>query len=298
MTGKPTIGWMGIGKLGLPIAARIAEAGYQVTAYDPAPGRLGLAAERGIIAATAPEETAGQDIVFSCLPHDKALLSATLGERGLIALMRKDAIFAETSTISPEASAEIGRAAESLGRAYLRLPISGNASIAHTGNLACFASGPRAAFDAVQPVLAAFTRAQTYLGTGEQARYAKLAVNLMIAATAVVMGESLALARKGNIGWRDMLDALADSAVASPMVKYKAGPMAARDFSSTFSCHQMVKDLDLILGAAHGAGVHAPIAAQIRETYGAIIALGGGEADFMEAVRHTELLSGLGEPEQ
>src|SRR5688572_23212283 len=119
MTGKPTIGWMGIGKLGLPIAARIAEAGYRVTAYDPAPDRLALAAERGIIAATAPEETAGQDIVFSCLPDDKALLSATLGERGLIALMRKDAIFAETSTVSPEASAEISRAAESHGRAYL-----------------------------------------------------------------------------------------------------------------------------------------------------------------------------------
>jgi 3-hydroxyisobutyrate dehydrogenase-like beta-hydroxyacid dehydrogenase len=297
MTGKPTIGWMGIGKLGLPIAARIAEAGYRVSAYDPAPGRLALAAERGIIAAAAPEEAAGQDVVFSCLPDDKALLSATLGERGIIALMREDTIFAEASTVSPEASAQVARAAESLGRAYLRLPISGNASIAHTGNLACFASGPRAAFDAVQPVLAAFTRAQTYLGTGEQARYAKLAVNLMIAATAVAMGESLALARKGNIGWRDMLDALADSAVASPMVKYKAGPMATRDFNSTFSCYQMVKDLDLILGAAHGVGVHAPVAAQIRETYGAIVALGRGDGDFMEAVRHTELLSGLGEPE-
>lgn len=298
MTGKPTIGWIGVGKLGLPVATRIAEAGYQVTAYDPAADRLALAVERGIIAARAAQEAAAQDIVFSCLPDDKALLAATLGERGLLASMRKDAIFAEASTVSPEASAQVARAAESLGRAYLRLPISGNASIAHTGNLACFASGPRAAFDAIQPVLATFTRAQTYLGESEQARYAKLAVNLMIATTAVVMGESLALARKGNIGWRDMLDAMADSAVASPMVKYKAGPMAERDFTSTFSCHQMAKDLDLILGAAHGAGVPMPLAALIRETYSAIIGRGGGEADFMEPVRHTESLSGLGEPEK
>jgi 3-hydroxyisobutyrate dehydrogenase-like beta-hydroxyacid dehydrogenase len=298
MTDKPTIGWIGLGKLGLPIATRIAEAGYRVTGYDLASDRLALAAERGIAIASGPGDAASQDAVFSCLPDDGALLSATLGERGLLALMRKDAIFAEASTVSPEASAEVARAAEGLGVAYLRLPISGNASIAHTGALACFASGPRAAFDAIQPVLAAFTRAQTYLGPDEQARYAKLAINLMLASTAVVMGESLALARKGNIGWQDMLDAMADSAAASPMVKYKTGPMAARDFTSTFSCHQMVKDLDLILGAAHGVGVHAPMAALIRETYGAIIGRGGGDSDFMEPVRHTEFLSGLGEPEK
>lgn len=298
MTGEPAIGWIGLGKLGLPIAVRIAGAGYRVTGYDTAPGRLGLAAEQGIAPASTPEAAAARDIVFSCLPDDKALLAATLGERGLIALMRKDAVFAEASTVSPEASAQVARAAESAGVAYLRLPISGNASIAHTGNLACFASGPRAAFDAIQPVLAAFTRVQTWLGEQEQARYAKLAINLMLASTAVVMGESLALARKGNIGWRDMLDAMADSAAASPMVKYKVGPLAERDFASTFSCHQMAKDLDLILGAAHGAGVPVPLAALVRETYAAIIGRGAGDGDFTEPVRHTELLSGLGEPEK
>jgi 3-hydroxyisobutyrate dehydrogenase-like beta-hydroxyacid dehydrogenase len=291
--GERSIGWVGLGKLGLPIATRIAQGEHRVTGYDPIAARLDLAQRGGIVPAAEVREAAGQDIVFSCLPDDKALLAAA---PGLLEAMRQQAIFVEASTVSPEASAEVARAAAPLGVAYLRLPISGNASIAHTGGLTCFASGPRAAFDAVLPVLASFTRAQLYLGEGEEARYAKLAVNLMLAATAVMMGESLTLARRGNIGWRDMLNVLADSAAASPMVKYKVGPLAERDFSSTFSCHQMVKDLDLILGAARNAGVPLAMTALTRETYAAIIGMGGGDDDFIAPVRHIERLAGLGEP--
>lgn len=298
MSGKVSIGWIGLGKLGLPIATRIAEAGYAVTGYDPVPERRDLASGKGIEAVDIPGKAAGKDVVFSCLPDDGVLRSAALGESGIVKSMRSEAIYVEISTVSPEVSAEVARAAEEAGIAYLRLPISGNASIAHTGNLTCFASGPETAFEAVRPVLTTFTRAQIYLGTGEEARYAKLAVNLMLAVTAVMMGESLALARKGNIGWQDMLDVLADSAAASPMVKYKVGPLAARDFTSTFSCHQMAKDLDLILGAAHAANVPMPVTAIARETFAAIIGRGMGEEDFIAPVKHTEWLAGLGEPDK
>ncbi|MCV0396607.1 MAG: NAD(P)-dependent oxidoreductase [Rhizobiaceae bacterium] len=297
MSGKATIGWIGLGKLGLPIAARLAEAGYEVTGFDPAKARLDLAATKGIRITESPGEAAGRDVIFSCLPDDRALRAAALGERGIVASMRSDATYVEISTVSPDVSAEVGRAAIEAGVAYLRLPISGNASIAHTGNLSCFASGPKDAFEAVRPIVAAFTRAQTYLGEDEEARYAKLAINLMLAATSVMMGETLALARKGNIGWRDMLDVLAESAAASPMVKYKVGPLAERDFTSTFSCHQMAKDLDLILGAARAANVPVPMAALTRETFAAIIGRGMGEDDFIAPVRHTEWLAGMGEPD-
>jgi 3-hydroxyisobutyrate dehydrogenase-like beta-hydroxyacid dehydrogenase len=119
----------------------------------------------------------------------------------------------------------------------------------------------------------------------------------MIAVSAGMMAESLALARKGGIAWRDFLQVLDDSAVASPMVKYKTPPLAARNFESTFSCRQMAKDLDLILGAGHTVGVPLQLAAQVRETYGSLIAQGEGETDFIATVPHLERLSGLGEPE-
>ncbi len=291
------LAFIGIGKIGLPIAARLAKAGYDVTAFDPNAARLDEARALGMAAASsATEAVRDHAVVISSLPDDAALRAAMLGSNGLIAAMATGAILIETSTVGVDASSEVDAATAARDVAYLRTPISGNASIAHTGELTCFVSGPKAAFARITPLLASFTRAQTYLGAAEEARYAKLAVNLMIATTAAMMAESLALARKGGIAWPDILQVLHDSAVASPMVKYKTAPLLARDFAATFSCAQMAKDLDLILGAGHAVGVPLQLAAQVRETYAALIAQGDAATDFLATVRHVERLSGLGEP--
>ncbi|QDW37272.1 NAD(P)-dependent oxidoreductase [Bradyrhizobium sp. KBS0727] len=291
------VAFIGIGKMGLPMAVLVAKAGFAVTAFDQSATRLAEARAQGISSAASPfEAVSGKAAVITSLPDDAALRTVMLGPTGLIDAMAPKAVLIETSTVSAEASAEVAAAAQARGLAYLRAPVSGNASIVHTGALSCFVSGPKDAFDSAKPLLSAFTRAQTYLGPSEEARYAKLAVNLMIAVSAAMMAESLALARKGGIPWQDILNVLDDSAVASPMVKYKTAPLRTRDFESTFSCKQMAKDLDLILGAGHAIGVPLQLAAQVRETYGALVAQGDGETDFIATVKHLERLSGLGEP--
>lgn len=292
-----SVGFIGIGKMGLPMAALIAKAGYAVVAFDQSAARLGEAREQGIgTASSTADAVSGRSAVITSLPDDAALRSVMLGPTGLIGAMAPRSVLIDTSTVSAEASTEVDKAAQARGVAYLRAPVSGNASIVHTGALSCFVSGPRDAFESVKPLIATFTRVQTYLGPGEEARYAKLAVNLMIAVSAAMMAESLALARKGGIAWQDILNVLDESAVASPMVKYKTAPLRSRDFGSTFSCKQMAKDLDLVIGAGHLAGVPLQLAAQVRETYGALIAQGEGDTDFIATVRHLERLSGLGEP--
>jgi len=291
------IAFIGTGKMGLPMSMLVAKAGYAVTAFDQSAARLAAAREQGISVATSPADVvSGRAVVITSLPDDAALRAVMLGPAGLIAAMAPKSVLIETSTVSTAASGEVDLAAQACSIAYLRAPVSGNASIVHTGALTCFVSGPKEAFESVKPLFAAFTRTQTYLGPGEEARYAKLAVNLMIAVSAAMMAESLALARKGGIAWQDILKVLDDSAVASPMVKYKTAPLRTRDFESTFSCRQMAKDLDLILGAGHAVGVPLQLAAQVRETYGSLIAQGDGETDFIATVRHVERLSGLGEP--
>lgn len=291
------IAFIGIGKMGLPMSALVAKAGYAVTAFDQSAARIGEARAQGIaIAASPAEAVSGKAAIITSLPDDAALRGALLGSGGLIAAMAPGAVLIETSTVSVEASTEVAAAAQARGIAYLRAPVSGNASIVHTGALSCFVSGPKGAFESAKPLFATFTRAQTYLGSAEEARYAKLSVNLMIAVSAAMMAESLALARKGGIAWQDILKVLDDSAVASPMVKYKTAPLRTRDFESTFSCKQMAKDLDLILGAGHAVGVPLQLAAQVRETYGALVAQGDGDTDFIATVKHLERLSGLDEP--
>ena len=296
ITQSDDIAWIGVGKMGLPIAGLIAGAGYRLTSFDVSADRMAAARQQGLaVAASAIEAVNGKAVIFTSMPDDKAIGDLLLA-KGLLDAIAPQSILIETSTVSAEISAELGKAAREHKIDYLRLPVSGSAAIAHTRTLTCFVSGPKAAFEQVKPLLASFTRAQTYLGQDEQARYAKLAVNLMIAVSAGMMAESLALARKGGIGWQDILQVLDDSAVASPMVKYKTPPLAKRDFESTFSCRQMAKDLDLILGAGHSAGVPLQLAAQVRETYGSLIAQGDGDADYIATVRHLERLSGLGDP--
>ncbi|MDB5568471.1 MAG: dehydrogenase [Tardiphaga sp.] len=298
MSKTSRIGWIGVGKMGLPMVVLAKQAGFDVTAYDRSQDRLALASAQGLaLAASANAAASGKDVVFASLPDDKALRGVMFDADGIVAAMSPDAVLVETSTVSAEISAELATAAKDKGIHYLRAPVSGNASIAHTGALTCFVSGPKPAFERVRPVLGSFTRAQTYLGEAEEARYAKLAVNLMIAVSAGMMAESLALARKGGIAWQDILNVLDDSAVASPMVKYKTAPLRSRDFESTFSCRQMAKDLDLIIGAGHSVDVPLPLAAYMREVYGSLIAQGEGEVDFIAPVRQAERLSGLGEPE-
>jgi 3-hydroxyisobutyrate dehydrogenase-like beta-hydroxyacid dehydrogenase len=292
------VAWIGVGKMGLPMSALVARAGYAVTAFDRSETRLAAVRGQGISIASSPAEAVSRrPVVITSLPDDAALRAVMFGPQGLVQAMAPKSILIETSTVGAEVSGEVAAATGAHDIAYLRAPVSGNASIVHTGALTCFVSGPREAFDTAKPLLATFTRAQTYLGGSEEARYAKLAVNLMIAASAAMMAESLALARKGGIAWQDILKVLDDSAVASPMVRYKTAPLRSRDFESSFSCRQMAKDLDLILEAGHAVGVPLQLAAQVRETYGALIAQGGGEADFISTVRHVERLSGLGEPE-
>ena len=291
------VAWVGLGKLGLPMATRIIQAGTAVQGFDLSAQRLALAEEIGITPhQSLASAVADCDLVFVSIPDDRALISLCLELGELIRHMAPGSILIETSTVSVEASARVAEAAKVQGIAYLRSPVSGNPVAAEAGTLSAMVSGPQAALETAKPVFDAFTKAQYWLGDEEQARVAKLAINLMIVVSAGMLSEALTLARKGNIEWDAMLALISDSAVGSPMVKYKVPPLSQRDFTSTFSAAQMAKDLDLILNCAHGSGVSAPLAAQMREAYTALIATGHGDDDYIATVHHTERLSGLGEP--
>jgi 3-hydroxyisobutyrate dehydrogenase-like beta-hydroxyacid dehydrogenase len=291
------LAWIGLGKLGLPMAARIVAAGHRLVGYDRDPDRLTASQERQVpLVPDAVTAVAGASTVLTSLPDDRSMIAALVGDTGLLARMAPGAILVETSTVSPEASSVIASEAERRCIAYLRAPVSGNPVLAERGELTVLASGSHDAFERVRPALAAFSRAQHYLGEQEQARYAKLSINLMIAVSAGMIAEALTLARRGGVEPGQMLDLMADSAVGSPMMKYKAPPLKAGDYSSTFSCRQMAKDLDLILAAARGTDTSAPLAAQLRETYSALIATGEGDTDFIATVRHAARLAGLDDP--
>ena len=216
--------------------------------------------------------------MFTSLPTEKALLDIS-------AKLSAAPLWVETSTVGPQASARVAQTLSTSKGAYLRAPISGSTKLAESGGLTTFVSGPKSAFDAARPALAAYSRAQIWLGEGEEARYAKLAVNLMVAVTAGMMGEALALARKGGIEWDAMLEIIGESVVASPLVKYKLDPLRRRDFTPAATSALLLKDLDLMVEAARQAGIEVPLASHMQALYRGIMKSDLAREDFFSIVK-------------
>ena len=287
---KTVLGFVGVGKMGLPMIQHLRSAGYRVIACDAAPAGLEAARMAGCEIATDVAACAAEvDLLLSSLPNDAAFAAVA---RALAASGRSGLCYVDTSTISPGVSAELAASLAESGIDYLRASVSGNPVVARAANLTVMASGPRALYDFVKPLLDTFGKTHFYLGRGEEARVIKLVINLMIAGTAGLLAEALVLGQKGGLEWAQMLDIMGKSAAGSPMVNYKVEPLKAHDYAPTFSGLQMIKDLDLIMGEAARVGVPLNLTALMRQMYQALAAQGDGELDYIATVRYMQRLAG------
>jgi 3-hydroxyisobutyrate dehydrogenase-like beta-hydroxyacid dehydrogenase len=294
MPSLPKIGWIGAGRMGVSMAGFILKAGYPVVVYSRSAASRGkLVAQGAGEAASVAQCTRETEVVFSSIPDDTALREVALGLQGVLMNAKPNAVFIDTSTVSAEVSAEIAREAQKIGIPYLRIPISGNAASARTGNVTALVSGPETGWNTVRPIVETFSTAQVYLGGGEEARIMKLVVNLLVYATAQALAEALTLGRKAGLEWSLMLDTLSQSTLASPWLKAKVALMKARDFTPTMTARMILKDLDLMLDAARSNNVPVPLTALTRQLAQALVGEGYGEEDYMAAIKLAEKQAGL-----
>jgi 3-hydroxyisobutyrate dehydrogenase-like beta-hydroxyacid dehydrogenase len=285
------IHFIGVGRMGLPMAMHFKAAGHAVSVRDPDQARLQLAARQGL---DAPSDTraalATAEVIFSSLPDDAAL-RVVAGE--VIAALDGGGTFVDTSTVSQQASAEVALQFEASNVHYLRTTVSGNNKMAEAAQLTVMASGPRAAYDRLLPVLKLLGPNQFYLGDAEQARLMKLVVNLLIAQTCAMLAEGLALGRKGGLDWHEMWQVLGASAVGSPILKAKSVQLSERDFTPTFTVGQMIKDLELIVG--EGKASHVPLVqtAMTLQLMHAAVAQGDALDDYAAIIKAVERSAGL-----
>ena len=285
------IHFIGVGKMGLPMALHFLAAGHVVSVSDTSEDRLHLAVTRGLTSPDDPEAAmAAADVIFSSLPHDDALRAVS---EQVARSARRGSTFVDTSTVSQQASRYAAEQCEAAGVHYLRTTVSGNNKMAEAAQLTVMASGPRASYDALLPVLRLLGPQVFYLGDAEQARLMKLVVNLLIAQTSAMLSEGLALGRKGGLDWHDMWRVLSASAVGSPILKAKAVQLSERDFTPTFTVEQMIKDLSLILDA--GAASHVPLAqtAMTLQLMQAATAQGDALEDYASIIKAVERSAGL-----
>jgi len=268
------VAWLGLGLIGLPMASRLAAAGWKVSGYDVNGERLKLASGRGITAAaSAAAALEGAELVFTSMPNEKVFVD-------VLSALRTNAIVIDTSTVGPQASAKVAPVLKT----YLRAPISGSVGHAEGGQLTTFVSGPRAAYDAALDAFKTYSRAQFWVGEADEARYAKLAINLMVAVTCGMMKEALALGTKGGISWEKMLELMGESVVASPVVKYKLDPVRRHDYTPTATTSLVLKDVDLMLAAAKAQGLDLPLAAIMQKVLRHGAEHGLAERDFFSVV--------------
>jgi 3-hydroxyisobutyrate dehydrogenase-like beta-hydroxyacid dehydrogenase len=296
---KFSVGWAGIGKMGAPMSRRVLDAGYTLSVYEPLPeNRATIVAEGANVAHSLEDLASVSDIIVLTIPNDTVLRELIFSPTGLASVMKQGQTLIEMSTVSPEISAEVGAAMTAIGVHYLRAPVSGSTATASSGTLSVMASGPEETYKRVESLFACFASRRFYVGQAEEARYLKLVLNALVGATSALLGEALTLGLKGNLSVDTMLSVICESAVASPLIAYKRDLLVNRDFDPAFSVSQMMKDFDLILGAAKADHVPMYLASMIRQQYEAAYADGAADKDFFVLFEQSERLAGMTPPQK
>jgi 3-hydroxyisobutyrate dehydrogenase-like beta-hydroxyacid dehydrogenase len=288
------IGWIGLGKMGLPICERLAAKGFPVTALTRSGERRERATRAGVRSVSAIADTVdGADIFVSAISDDAALLDIVFKAGGLKETLTASQTFVEISTVSPNASRRVAEAMAAIGVDYVRSPVSGSTALAAQGSLTAVVSGPPKAIEGLAVFYEAFTRKTFVVGDAEEARYLKLVLNTLVGGTSALLGEALAMGRKGRLGEAAMMDVIGRSAVASPLLQYKRDTMVNGTYAPAFTVQQIMKDFDLIAEVSRQDHCPMPLAAQIRQQYEAAFANGCGDRDFFVLVREAAWIAGL-----
>jgi 3-hydroxyisobutyrate dehydrogenase len=277
-----TLGWVGAGRMGLVLAARLLEAGCDLAVYNRTRSKAEPLAELGATIVDSPARLADRQIVFTIVAGPSDFKEVVCGPDGLLSGgERVPAVVVDLTTVSSSASGEVRAEAEQCGSALLAAPVSGNPKVAKAGRLTMVTSGPQGAHEAALPYLKILAGGGvTYVGDGDGARLVKVCHNLMLGIVAQTLAEILVLAEKGGVSRADVMEFMNDSVLGSTFTRYKTPAYVNLDFTATFTPQLLLKDFDLGHEAARELGVPMPVASAAQQVVQALIGNGYTDVDF------------------
>jgi 3-hydroxyisobutyrate dehydrogenase-like beta-hydroxyacid dehydrogenase len=287
---KLSIGWIGAGRMGVEMAARLAKGGAEVLVWNRTRGKAEPLAQYGAKVAAALPELAARDIVF-CMVAAWKDVKQVMGE--LLSGGAQPKMVIECSSISLEGSAELREMLAKRGIAYLAAPVSGNAKVIKAGKLSFVCSGPKASFDAALPYLRMIAPAASYVGEGEAARIVKICHNVFLGVVTQSLAEITVLAQKAGVPRHAFLEFLNQSVMGSTFTRYKTPAFVNLDFKVTFTPELLRKDLDLGLDAGRRHEVPMPLAAATRDLVQSMMGRGMREEDFAQLLLQQAEASGI-----
>ena len=283
MSGKHTIGWIGMGRMGYPMAERLLKAGSAVSIWNRTKSKAEPLAKLGARVVDKPADLVGSDLVFIMVSTGKDLEQVCFGPGGVAAGGKGKApkVIVDCSSISVEESAACRSKLAAIGTDFLAAPVSGNGKVVKAGKLSAVASGPKSAFDLAKPYMLSFApRGVSYVGEGELSRICKIAHNVMLGVVIQNLCEITVLAERAGMKRHAFLDFLNKSVMGSTFTRYKTPALVNLDFHVTFTPELLRKDIDLGLAAGRNFGVPMPLTSIARDMVQTLIGNGYTDEDF------------------
>ena len=290
-----TIGFVGLGAMGLPMALNLLQAGYRVQGYDLNPAAMATLAEAGGMgAATAAAAAAGADALILMVVN-AAQAQAVMFEAGAVSALPEHGVVVLMATCPPGAVAAMAAQVAAAGRQLVDAPVSGGVAGATAGSLTIMAAAPAARLAAVRPMLDVLGGKVVHVGeTPGQGAVVKSVNQLLCGVHIAAAAEALALAGKVGIDPAIMLDIVSGSAASSWMLRDR-GPRMLQDEPVVSSAVDIfVKDLGIVMEAGRDAKAALPLAALAHQLFLAASGQGHGKADDSQLIRAYHQLNGMG----
>ena len=284
------VAFLGLGIMGHAMATNLVKAGHEVTVWNRTPGKM---VEGAGIAPTPAAAAQGAEVVWLCVSDTSAVEKTLFGPDGVEQSLVEGMVIADSSTISPSATANFGERVRTRGVAYVDAPMTGSKIGAANGTLIFMVGGDEAVIDRLNPLFAAMGKKIFRMGETGKGQATKLAMNLQIALIYEGFAEALTLATKLGVEPRQLVSLIDATMVRSGVVEYKAPFVLQRDFTPNFPLRLMHKDILLTLEAAKEARVKLPALETVEEIYEMATEDGHRDLDYAATLTLLEKWAGV-----
>lgn len=288
-----TIGFIGLGIMGNPMAAHLLASGHRVitsTHFEPAPKAL---LDKGLLSAPTPRAVAAQaDIIILMLPDTPQVADVLFGMNGVSSGLNPGKIVIDMSSISPIETRDFAKRVSEQGCDYLDAPVSGGEVGAKAASLTIMVGGSHAAFEKVRPLFELMGKNITLVGEAGAGQVTKVANQIIVALTIEAVGEALLFASKAGADPAKVRQALMGGFASSRILEVHGERMINRSFNPGFRIALHQKDLKLALDGARALGISLPNTATAQELFNACAAHGGAGWDHSAMIRALEMLAG------
>jgi 2-hydroxy-3-oxopropionate reductase len=290
--GSTRVGFIGLGLMGRPMAAKLLKAGFDLLVHTRTPAKARALLESGAREAGSPAELAADcDVVITMLPDSPDVAAAMRGEAGVLAGARRGTTWIDMSTISPTVARELAREATELGVASLDAPVSGGPPGAAAGTLSIMVGGAREDFDRCLGLLQCLGKSIVYMGASGAGQVTKACNQIAVAGTLTAVAEALVFGRKAGVDPAAVRGALLGGYAGSRMLEVYGQRMIEHDFDPGFFVRLLRKDVYIALEMAREVAAATPVAALVAQLLNGLVAEGHGEADAAMVVTHYERLA-------